>query len=58
MNVLEEINKDLEAKAKKLEEDIVSAVEYNNRLREELEALRREERLTLSWLMAYSVKSP
>lgn len=53
MNALEEINKDLEAKAKKLEEDIVSVIEYNNGLRNELEELRREKELTLAWLMDY-----
>lgn len=58
MNNLEEINRELETKVKKLEEEILNVVEYNNRLKSELRELKREERLTLTWLTAYSIRDP
>ncbi|KAG5860139.1 hypothetical protein KMI_03g05910 [Encephalitozoon hellem] len=51
MESIEEINKELEIKLKRLEEDIISVMEYNNKLKEMLEALKAEERLTLEWLL-------
>lgn len=54
MNELEEINRRLEEKAKALEDEILQTVEHNNRLRCELDELRREEHLTLAWLASCS----
>lgn len=50
MEAKEEINKELEAKLKRLEEDIANVIEHNNRLRGVLHNLRTEERMTLEWL--------
>jgi predicted RNase H-like nuclease (RuvC/YqgF family) len=58
MNVTEEAIKDLEAHAKRLEEEIATAVEYNKRLRSELEGLKRHEELTLTWLCACTRNAP
>ncbi|CCI73950.1 ECU06_1425 [Encephalitozoon cuniculi GB-M1] len=51
MESTEEINKELENKLRKLEEDIMHVIEYNNKLKEMMEGLKVEERLTLEWLL-------
>ncbi|AHL30122.1 uncharacterized protein Eint_061385 [Encephalitozoon intestinalis ATCC 50506] len=51
MESREEINKELETKLKKLEEDIANVIEYNHKLKEMMESLKVEERLTLEWLL-------
>lgn len=53
MESTEEINKELEGKLKKLEEDVINVMEYNNKLKEVMEGLKAEERLTLEWLLDY-----
>ena len=50
MESREEINKELESKLKRLEDDITSVIEYNSKLRAVLENVRREEAMTLDWL--------
>jgi regulator of replication initiation timing len=58
MNVSEEAIKDLELYMKKMEEEIATVVEYNKRLRSEQENLKQHERLTLTWLCAYTRSAP
>ncbi|KAH9411188.1 hypothetical protein HK407_07g11800 [Ordospora pajunii] len=54
MEKREEMNKKLEEKLKKYEDSIMHVISYNKKLKEALENIKAEERLTFEWLSMLS----